>query len=279
MTRSTLDLPAGRVHYREVGPADGRTVVFVHGFLVDGTLWSDVPDRLARRGFRCLVPTWPLGAHTEAMRPDADLSPRGVARVVTSFLATLDLDDVTIVGNDTGGAVCQLVLDEDPSPIGRLVLTDCDAFDTFPPFPFDVLFRACRRPAVGKALFQAMRSSRLRTSKLGFGWLTHRRQTAAETLPWVTPYLTDAGVRRDVATFTRAWTGSELTDADRWLARFDRPVLLVWGRRDRFFRLALGERLASTFPDARLVPVDAALTFLALDRPALLTDEIAAFLG
>jgi len=276
MPRTAVDLPAGTVHYREVGPADGRPVVFVHGFLVDGTLWADVPDRLAARGLRCLVPTWPLGSHTEAMRPDADLSPRGVARVVLSFLEALDLTDVTLVGNDTGGAVCQLVLDENSSRIGRLVLTNCDAFDTFPPFPFDQLFRAARRPGAGKALLQAMRVGRLRTSKLGFGWLVHRRLTAAETRSWATPYLTDAGVRRDVATFARGWTGDELTDAATWLSRFDRPVLLVWARRDRFFKLALAERLAATFPDARLVTVDDALTFLALDRPELLADEITA---
>jgi pimeloyl-ACP methyl ester carboxylesterase len=276
MSRSTLDLPAGRIHYREVGPADGRPVVFVHGFLVDGELWADVPDRLAERGLRCLVPTWPLGSHTEAMRPDADLSPRGVARVVTSFLETLDLADVTLVGSDTGGAVSQLVLDEDASRIGRLVLTNCDAFDTFPPFPFDVLFRAARRPGVGRALLQTMRVGRLRTSRLGFGWLVHRDLSAAETLPWVTPYLADAGVRRDVAAFCRAWTGSELEHADRWLSRFDEPVLLVWSRRDPFFKLALAERLAATFPDVRLVPVDDALTFVSLDQPALLAEEIAA---
>ena len=276
MSRSTLDLPAGRIHYREVGPAEGRPVVFVHGFLVDGDLWADVPDRLAERGLRCLVPTWPLGSHREAMRADADLSPRGVARVVLSFLDALDLADVTLVGSDTGGAVSQLVLDEDPSRIGRLVLTNCDAFDTFPPFPFGVLFKAARRPGVGKALLQTMRAGRLRTSRLGFGWLVHRRLSAAETLPWVTPYLADAEVRRDVAAFCRGWTGSELTGADRWLSRFDRPVLLVWARRDPFFRLALAERLAATFPDARLVTVDDALTFVSLDRPALLADEIAA---
>ncbi len=279
MSRTTVDLPAGTVHYREVGPADGRPVVFVHGFLVDGTLWADVPDRLAARGLRCLVPTWPLGSHPAAMRAGADLSPRGVARVVASFLEALDLTDVTLVGNDTGGAVCQLLLDEDPSRIGRLVLTNCDAFDTFPPFPFDQLLRVVRRPGAGHALLRAMRVARLRTSKLGFGWLVHRRLTAAETLPWVTPYLTDAGVRRDVAAFARGWTGDDLSDSATWLARFDRPVLVVWGRRDRFFTLSLGERLVATFPDARLVVVDDALTFLALDQPALLAEEISRLVG
>ncbi len=154
---ATVDLPAGLVSYRETGPADGPVVVFVHGFLVDDTLWADVPERLAERGFHCLAPTWPLGAHRTAMRPRADLSPRGLARAVASFLEALDLRDVVLVGNDTGGAVCQLLLDEDVSRVGRLVLTNCDAFDTFPPFPFDVLFRLARNAWVGRALLQLRR--------------------------------------------------------------------------------------------------------------------------
>lgn len=274
MRTASIDLPAGPVHYREVGPADGPAVVFVHGFLVDATLWADVPDRLAARGPRCLVPTWPLGAHRSAMRADADLSPRGIARVVLSFLEALDLTDVTLVGNDTGGGVCQLLLDEDPTRIGRLVLTNCDAFDTFPPFPFDLLFRMVRHPRLARVALQTMRVGRLRTSRLGFGWLVRRRLTALETLPWVTPYLTDAGVRRDVATFARAWTGRELAEVAPRLASYDGQVLLVWGRHDRFFRIALARRLATTFPRARLVEVDDALTFLALDRPDLLAAEI-----
>ncbi|MDO9457964.1 alpha/beta fold hydrolase [Nocardioides sp.] len=274
MSSHGIDLPAGRVHYREVGPADGRAVVLVHGFLVDSSLWGDVPDRLAEQGFRCLVPTWPLGAHATAMGADADLSPRGVARIVLTFLAALDLDDVVLVGSDTGGAVCQLLLDTDASRVGRLVLTDCDAFDTFPPFPFDLLFRLARHPRAARVALQSMRVGRLRTSRLGFGWLVRRRLTAAETLPWVTPYLSDAGVRRDVARFARGWSRDDLVAVAPSLAAFERPVLLVWARRDPFFKLALAERLAATFPDARLVVVDDALTFVSLDQPERLVAEI-----
>ena len=126
--QQSIELTAGTVHYRESGPADGRPVVFVHGFLVDHGLWSDVPERLAAKGFHTFAPTWPLGSHPTPMRPDAELSPRHVARVVLDFLARLDLQDVVLVGNDTGGAVCQFLLDEDASRIGSLVLTNCDAF-------------------------------------------------------------------------------------------------------------------------------------------------------
>ena len=272
-------LPAGPVHYREVGPETGRPVVFVHGFLVDHALWADVPERLAERGFRAIAPTWPLGAHTEAMAPHADLSPRGVARVVRAFLEHLGLEDVVLVGNDTGGAICQLVLDEDASHIGRLVLTNCDAFETFPPAPFNLLFRAGRRPGLMRALVAPTRLAALRNGPLGFGLLTRRRLTSEETRGWVTPYLEDAGVRRDTATFLRAWRPDLLVDVSNRLYEYERPVLVCWAPEDRFFRVELARRLEATFPDARLVEIPDARTFLARDQPGRLADEIAGFAG
>ena len=70
------------------------------------------------------------------MAPDADLSPTGLAQLIADFLAALDLEDVTLVGNDTGGALCQLVAGRHPERLARLALTDCDAFENFPPKAF-----------------------------------------------------------------------------------------------------------------------------------------------
>ena len=131
----TIDLPNGTVNYRVAGPEGSAAppVVFVHGFLVNGTLWSEIaagPGR-ARASARTR-PDWPLGSHPIALDEGADQSPRGVARHVVSFLEALDLEDVTLVGNDSGGAICQFVLDTDASRIGRLVLTNCDAFEQLP---------------------------------------------------------------------------------------------------------------------------------------------------
>ena len=279
MSRRAIELPAGTIHYREGGPAEGRPVVFVHGFLVDDTLWSDVPDRLAARGFHTFAPTWPLGSHSTPMRNDADLSPRGVARIVASFLAAHDLRDVVLVGSDTGGAVSQLLLDEDPSRIGRVVLTNCDAFDTFPPFPFDALFRLARHPGPTRAVLQPMRSTLLRHSWLGFGGLVRRDLAPDESRAWVSPYLSDAGVRRDVTKFARGWRPEDLADSARWLARFDEPVLLCWAPGDPFFKYDLAKRLLDTFPHATLVEFRGARTFVSLDQPKRLADEIARWLG
>lgn len=277
--RTTIDLPAGTIHYRVSGPEGGAPVVFVHGFLVDDTLWADVPERLAEAGFRTYAPTWPLASQPTPMRPDAELSPRGVARIILSFLEALDLRDVVLIGNDTGGAVCQFLLDEDASRIGRLVLTNCDAFDTFPPFPFNLLFRLGRHPVATNVVLQPFRWGPVANGPLGFGLLTKRKIRTEESRRWLRPSLTESGVRRDTARFLRNWRGADLADVATRLGKFDRPVLLAWAPEDRFFKFSLAERLAETFPDVRVVRFPDARTFVALDQPERLAEEIASFAG
>lgn len=276
----TVDLPQGRVHYRAAGPEDcpAPPVVFVHGLLVNGELWSAVADRLASDGVRTYAPDLPLGAHPEALNDNADLSPRGVARLILDFLDALDLHDVTLVGNDTGGALCQFVIDTDASRIGRLVLTNCDAFDQFPPAPFGLLVKAGSRPGRLRALMAPMRSTRLRHSALGFGPLARDPLDPELTRRWVAP-LAQPGVRRDAARFMKAIDKTDLLDVSTRLGAFSKPVLLVWGDADRFFRIDFAHRLQAAFPDARLVPVAGGRTFLSLDEPERVAREIATFVG
>ena len=85
----TVSLTAGSIHYDRSGPANGRPVVFVHGYAMGGSLWAPLTERLAARGFFCVAPTWPLGAHTEALDEGADLTMEGVAAMVAQLLEKL----------------------------------------------------------------------------------------------------------------------------------------------------------------------------------------------
>lgn len=274
----TIDLPHGDLHYRVAGPeaADSPPVVFVHGFLVDHSLWKATAEALAGAGVRSYAPDWPLGSHRLPLAPQADLSPRGVAGRVIAFLEAMELTDVTLVGNDTGGAICQFVLDTDASRIGRLVLTNCDAFDAFPPAPFDVLFKSFRSATAIRALMAPMRAKAVRHSPAGFGMLAGNLD-ADQTRAWVDPCLEQAAVREDVARFTRAVDPAELLDVSSRLGSYEGPVLLMWGTADKFFKLDFARRLRETFADARLVEVDGGRTFVPLEHPQRLAEEIAAF--
>lgn len=273
----TIDLPQGTVSYRAAGPADSTEppVVLVHGLLVNGTLWTGVQDALANDSVRSYAPDLPLGAHRIPLRADADITPRGVARMLLDFMAALDLTDVTLVGNDTGGALCQFLIDTDPSRIGRLVLTNCDAFDKFPPAPFGMLVKVGRHPGLIRAMMPTMRPTAMRHSVFGFGPLA-RHLDAEVTRGWVEPLSTSREIRNDTARFTRGMHKAELVDVSTRLGRFDKPVRLVWGTGDRFFKLSLGRRLCEAFPKASLVEVDGGRTFLPVDEPQRVADEIRA---
>lgn len=192
-----VTLPHARIAYCEVGPPDSSypPVLFVHGMLVDHRLWSGVAERLAGQGYRCILPDWPLGSHTTPVTDRAGQSPRGVAETIHDFLVALELQDVTLVGNDTGGGLCQFLIDAHPDRIGRLVLTNCDAFEKFPPFPFTMVFATLRGPVSIKVLFTAMKAKALRHSPLGFGALGPERwsgscpdRVLARTRPRRRPY-------------------------------------------------------------------------------------------
>lgn len=272
-----LALRQATIEYQEFGPKDATRppVFFVHGILADGQLWREVAEGLARRGFRCIVPTLPLGSHTIPVNDAAVLSLPGVAEMINDALVALDLSDVTLVGSDTGGGICQLVVDAHPDRIGRLVLTNCDAFDKCPPFPYDVAFRALRGPISIKALCQPLRSRRLRESTFGYGLLINKPDPDL-TAAWLQPCLTDSRICRDLAALARSVNRFDLTDVATRLPRFAKPVTLVWGQLDRCFTPGLGRRLARLFSNAKLIEVPDAKTFVALDQPDAVVDAIAA---
>ena len=273
---SEIRLAQGSIRYRVTGPADSSAppVVFVHGFLVDGRLWRGVGDLLADAGVRSYAPDWPLGSHRTPMLPEADLSPRGVARLILDFLAALDLRDVTLVGCDTGGALCQLLLDTDASRIGRVVLTNCDAFESFPPRVFVPLFLAAKSAGLTRALLAPMRARAVRHSPLGFGMLMRHPIDAELTLSWLAPAMADPRIRTDIARFARGMDRGALVELAPRLADFGGPVRVVWGADDRNFSATLGRRLAGAFADAEFVEIPGATTFVSIDRPDALADAI-----
>ena len=274
---SVADLPQGRLSYRVAGPLSSSRppVVFVHGLLVDSRLWAPVAERLAAEGVRSYAPTLPLGAHELPMNAGADLSPPGVARLVGDFIAALGLDNVTIVGNDTGGAICQLMLGGDTSRIGAAVLTNCDAFDAFPPRALAPLFFAGRHPGIVACLLPGLRSARVRTGKLGFGPLTSAPLDATLTRSWIEP-LADKAIRRDLAAFAGGVRPQVLLDAASRFGQFTGPVRILWGDDDAYFGPELGRRLSEAFPHASLVTVPGGRTFLPLEHPDAVAGEVIA---
>ena len=273
----TVDLSQGPISVHLDGPEEGRPVVCVHGALVDHTVWRRVVPLLAAAGLRVVAPDLPLGSHRTAMHPDADLSPHGQARLLGELLAALDLDGVTLLANDSGGAITQLLLDHDPSRVADVVLTDCDAFETFPPQPFRALFWPARFRPITWLMAKTMAPARLRHA-MGYGMLQTTPVDADQTAGWVAALQHDPAVRRDTRKLLVGISATDLREVAPRLDRFEGRVLLAWAADDPYFPMALARRLADCFRDARIRPIEGAGTFVALDRPEALAEEVLAFL-
>lgn len=272
-TVKEVQLSQGTVRYREQG--SGQPLLFVHGFLVNGDLWRGVAPRLSGE-YRCVTPDWPLGSHELAMNADAGFAPPQVAEMIIECADALGLDHPVLIANDSGGAISQIAIASAPERFGGLVLTPCDAFEKFPPAPFNALPLIARVPVLRDVFAQMMR--------LGFSrWAAYRPLMQDGYDPdlirsWCRPITTDAAIRRDAWKFISGAHSRYTLDAASRFSEFRKPVLLLWPPKNRFFKYSLAERIAAAFPDARLVPIDHGATFLSLDQPERVATEIAAFI-
>ena len=273
----TLELPQGRLQYFERG--SGEPLLFVHGGFVNANLWRKVVPLLAR-DFRCVVPDFPFGSHTVPM-PGADLSSaQGLVSLVTATIEALELDAVTLVGMDTGGAICQFVVTRRPERVRRLVLTSCDYRDNFPPRMFTHLKLMARMPdRLQTALFAPMRLRAPRRLPVAFGWLVHEQVDRAVEDSWVLPALEDRSVLADTKRMLRIFDRELLNRTADLLGTFDGPALVAWSADDRVFPVAHGRRLATELRDARLELIAGARTFSMEDQPERLASVIADFMA
>jgi pimeloyl-ACP methyl ester carboxylesterase len=274
---SEIELSAGTIEYRDTG-GDGPVVVLLHGLLMDASLWDAVIADLSV-DHRCVAPTLPLGAHRRAVHTDADLSLPGLARLVADFLERLELSDVTLVGNDTGGALAQLVIADDAARVGQVVLASCEAFDNIPPglTGRTLALTGKLSPRMFGLFMQQMRLRPLRRLPIAFGWLTKRGD--ATTARWVRPVMEQPAIRHDAVRVLRAVMSDTgvLIDVARRLPGFDRPALVVWASRDRVMPPDHGRRLADLLPQARLIELDNSYTLIPLDQPVRFAQIIRKF--
>lgn len=269
-----IELSTGTLHYRDSG--DGPPIVFVHGIFVNGTLWQRLIAILEAQ-FRCTAPDLPLGAHSRAMRPDANLSPHGVAALIAEFLDALDLSDVTLVANDTGGAISQLLISTNDERIARVVLMPCDSFHNFLPASIRILQYAPRVPGLLWLGAQLMRPRLVQ--RLAYGTLAKRPIPAETTRGWMHPFIAERSIRRDIGKFLCAIDNRDTMRAAERLRGFTKPVLLLWPRRAPFFPFRYAERWACLLPNAQLIEVPDSYTYLPTDQPEFTAAAIAAFIN
>ncbi len=271
-----LELAQGPIecHVRGEGPP----LVFAHGWLANANLWRGVVDALAGR-FRCFALDLPFGSHRVPIGTGADLSPSGCGGLISAALQELALDDVTLVGNDSGGAYSQIATASEPRRIGRLALNSCETlYDEFPPPPFDGLPAAAADPAGLGALLGALRDREVRRAPAAYGLLIKRAPEDLVSDSYALPSVERAEILADTARVFASARSQPVHEAARALiAGFERPVLFAWSPEDRVFPFAHAERYAGELRDGRVAAIEDAYSFTPEDQPLELAGALAAF--
>jgi pimeloyl-ACP methyl ester carboxylesterase len=260
------------IEYVDTGT--GPTVLFVHGVYVTGAVWNDVVTELGD-GFRRVVPTWPLGAHSTPS-DGADLGAEAAARRIVHFMEALDLTDVTVVANDTGGGLVLASLGDpslDTSRIGRIVLTNCDSYEHFPPGSFAQIVKLCRfSPALGGGVVRLLATGPGQAFFLKA--VSKHPPTPNRQREIFGAFASSGAARRDAVTVTASLDPALTLRATPAIEAFDRPVTLAWGTEDELFPLDHALRLRDAFPRATLIEIPDCSAFVMLDAPQKLAEAI-----
>jgi pimeloyl-ACP methyl ester carboxylesterase len=274
-----LDLPDGRLDCFERG--EGPPILFSHGWLANANLWRKVIDILCEE-FRCLALDLPLGSHRTAMGAEADLSPAGIAGLIAAAAEGLDLRQMTLVGNDSGGAYSQIALAQHGAlhkRVSRLVLTSCETpYDEWPPKPFDGLPAAASDPQALGQLLAALEDPAVRALPVAYGLLAMHPLEPEVSDSYALPASRDEGVLRDVAKAMSSATTTPVRAAgEHLIAHSDLPTLLIWSSEDEVFPLVHAERYAGALRNGSLVQIDNSYSFTPEDQPAAVAAAIRSF--
>jgi pimeloyl-ACP methyl ester carboxylesterase len=271
-----VELSSGTIEYEDTG-GEGPILVLVHGLVMDGRQWRKVVDEL-RDEYRCVLPVLPMGAHRQPMNRDADLSLRGMCRLLAEFLERLGLREVTLCFNDWCGAQV-MVADGQVERVGKLVLASCEAFENYPPgLAGHAAWLSAKLPGGIPFMRQALLRPALRGLPFVFGQMSKHGIPDELMRDWLEP-LKRAEIRRDLRKYAGAAMKGrhDLRAATPALASFDRPVLVVWDSEGKMMPNEDGRRLAEAFPDSRLVELADCYTLIPEDQPVELAQAIRDF--
>ena len=263
----TVTTASGTITYAEAGSGPGPVAVFVHGVFLHHGLWSAQLAALSDVR-RCLAPD--LLAHGGSALAPAGGEPldlRAQARMIIDFLDALGVYQADLVGNDTGGAICQVAAVMAPDRFRSLTLTNCDVHDNWPPPPFMPIVDLARQGVLATALpTLAGTADQIRA---GLASSLENPETVPDEvlLSFFAPFADPAraaAVQAYVAGMDNAVTVAIRDD----LAKLTMPAQMVWGTGDEFFTLSWAHWLADTIPGAqRIVEVDGAKLFFPMERP------------
>lgn len=271
--RRTAQTPSGRISYVEQG--SGPVALFVHGVLLNGYLWR---HQLAALGGlrRCIAPDLLAHGHTEAA-PGQDLSVTANAEMLAQFLDALGIDQVDLVGNDSGGGICQIFAARHPRRVRSLALTNCDTHDNWPPEAFKGFVQMVVDGGLPDALKAMLADKAVFRNALAPAYEQPQAVTDDTIEAYLQPLLANAHRTEQVEAFINAFCNSHTVAVEEGLKKLRAPTLIAWGTDDVYFDVKWARWLEKTIPGTqRRVELEGARIFFPEERAEAFNRELAA---
>jgi len=242
---------SGTIAYAEQG--QGPVALFVHGVLLNKHLWRHQLGALSDIR-RCIAPDLLAHGDTE-IAATQDVSVTANARMLAEFLDALHIDQVDLVGNDSGGGIAQILAARHPQRVRSLTLTNCDAHDNWPPEAFKPFLAMAAAGGLADTLNAIIADKAIYRSLEALGpAYEHPEKVTDETIDaYLKPHLRTAQRTRDLARFLAAFDPSHTTRIEAELRKLKAATLIVWGTDDIYFDIKWADWLAATIPGARQV--------------------------
>src|SRR5215469_7326375 len=245
--RKQIETPSGRIAYLEQG--DGPVALFVHGVLLNSHLWRHQLARLSDIR-RCVAVDLLAHGDTE-IRPSQDVSVTANARMLNQFLDVLEIEQVDLVGNDSGGGICQIFAALNPERIRSLTLTDCDTHDNWPPEAFKPFVANSARYGFLRQTLEAMLADKnvyRSPNALGPAYEHPDQLSDKDIETYLRPFLRTEQRTRDLQRFLGAFDNQHTVTIENRLKNLKAPTLIVWGTDDVYFDVKWSHWLAEHIP-------------------------------
>jgi pimeloyl-ACP methyl ester carboxylesterase len=276
MTLKTVRTPSGTIAYAERG--QGPVALFVHGVLLNNHLWRHQLAHLSDIR-RCIAPDLLAHGATE-VTPGGDVSVTANAEMLLQFLDALKIDQVDLVGNDSGGGIAQIFAANHPERVRSLTLTDCDTHDNWPPEAFKPFLAMAAAGGLGDALGAMLADKSVYRSPgaLGPAYEDPAKVSDADIETYLRPLMRNDQRLADFRRFLAAFDNKHTRAIEGGLKKFNAPTQIVWGTDDVYFDAQWGRWLAKTIPGTRrLVELTGARIFFPEERWAEFNRELRGF--
>lgn len=272
-----VNIKGNIIEYQEIG--HGKPLVFIHGAFSNGNTWRKVVPILSAH-YRCIIPEWPFGGHKIPMSESFDFTPHGIADFIARFLTAIDLNEVAIVANDTGGAYAQVFTSKYKERVSHLVLSNCEGFEVFPPKQFKSLQSMVNVPGYLWLMSKVFSYKPMLKWDMTFGLLSNTLNKENIFDLYVKHFVHSKAIRNDFKKLAVEWNPAYTQTAALALEGFKKPVLVLWGvDDDKLFPLELGKRLKAIFPNSILIEIENSKTYVQEDRPQDFADSIYHFIN